>query len=354
MYFEMLKLMINKMDGLNPGEMAGSYDTVGFKGGDIEIDSKISKMYSPELNIDYIENSSLSLEESIKLYKTVGPRNGDFLFKWLYEVYDKTYVPSIDSKYREQLALDKTKLCIFDVLVDDLADNEKLRNKEHLEEALTIPINGKTKSTNPYLKVTEKIWNDCINSIRTYPRYEEFKSIFNFDLMQVLNSMQYSFLSNEIGFSNEIEDEKYLNHGVMVILHCVMDLMCSPEFNKEELPQVRSMLNCVQDVAHIGNLLNTYPKEINERDFSSPIIAKGLREGIITKEIVIDNPKLALSKLKPLENHYKLRMKKNLKKIMSYVETIKSIDVPEFCNKLIAVWDGFLNRERYWENKEEN
>ena len=89
-----------------------------------------------------IEEKTLSLGEAIKLYKKVGPRNADFLFKWLYQVYDKTYLPSISDEYKDELALIKTKLCIFDVLIDDLADNAKLRNKRLLDQAIRIPNNG--------------------------------------------------------------------------------------------------------------------------------------------------------------------------------------------------------------------
>jgi len=76
---------------------------------------KKSKGNSPE---------GLDITPSIELYKKVGC--GDFLFNWLYEIYKKIFVPSIDSRYKDILALDKTKLTIFDVLIDDLADNYKI------------------------------------------------------------------------------------------------------------------------------------------------------------------------------------------------------------------------------------
>ena len=128
------------------------------------------------------EVKEMALEEAIELYKTVGPRNADFLFHWLYQVYDKTYLPSINEEYKDQLALIKTKLCIFDVLVDDLADNAKLRNKRLLDQAVRIPHNDIKPYKNKYLEVTRLVWQDCINSIKKLPRYDEFKEIFFFDL----------------------------------------------------------------------------------------------------------------------------------------------------------------------------
>ncbi|UCB58809.1 MAG: hypothetical protein JSV67_00495 [Thermoplasmatales archaeon] len=291
-----------------------------------------------------------SLEDSILLYKSVAPRNADYLFPWLYSVYDNTYLPSIDINFKHVLSLDKTKLTIFDVLVDDLADNAKLRDRRLLEEAIRIPWNGNKKSNDPYIIVTKKIWIDCIESIRNYPRFDEFKDIFYFDLDQVMNSMRYSYLVNTSDFSSMIEDELYLNHGVMVILHCDMDLMCSPNFNFEELKKLRPILHWVQDVAHIGNLLNTYPKEIQEADFSSPIISLGVREGLIDKSTIINDPEYAKANLLPLVSRFEQKMIDNLEKIKNNAVSIKSINLIDFYNRLKEVWEAFLNREQYWDS----
>ncbi len=291
--------------------------------------------------------SNYNLDEAIELYKSVGPRNADFLFPWLYQIYDRTFLPSINLDFKENLTLDKTKLTIFDVLVDDLADNAKIRNKRLLEQAVRIPWNGTKKFENSYLKVTKKIWQDCINSIKQYPRYDEFEDIFFFDMDQVMNSMRYSYLINTSDFSNMTEDKLFLNHGVMVILHCDMDLMCSPNFNYEELNKLRPILYCVQDVAHIGNMINTYPKEVAEADFSSPIISMGLREGLIDKSIVIKDPEYTLASLEPLIAHFEERMNENLDQIKAYAECLKSIDIEEFYYQLKDVWDAFLKRPKY-------
>jgi len=295
----------------------------------------------------------MNLKEAIQLYKTVGPRNADFLFNWLYQVYDKTYLPSIDDEYKDKLALIKTKLCIFDVLVDDLADNAKLRNKRLLDKAVRIPHNGTKSYKNKYLEVTRIIWQDCINSIKSLPRYDEFKEIFFFDLEQVMNSMKYSYLINTSDFSNFTEDEMYLNHGVMVLLHCDIDLMCSPEFDYEELGKLRPIIHSVQDVAHIGNMMNTYPKEIKEADFSSPIISMAIREGLIEKNTVINDPEYSLACVQPLVSKFEERMKENLIKIEKRADDIETVDISDFYERLRNVWVAFLNREQYWIDSEQ-
>ncbi|RLJ08159.1 MAG: hypothetical protein DRP16_01955, partial [Candidatus Aenigmatarchaeota archaeon] len=203
-----------------------------------------------------------TLKECIELYKKSGKRNAEYLFNWLRNIYDFCYLPCIDEKYKDILADDKTKLTIVDVLIDDLADNYKLRNEKLLEESIKIPFSSQKNITDNYLKIIQKIWVDCFRSIKQYPAYKKFKTLFFFDLTQTLNSMRYSYLLNKIKIGNSLENKMHLPHGVMVLLHSDMDLMCSSKFNENELKYLRPFLYLAQEISHIGNLLNTYPREI--------------------------------------------------------------------------------------------
>lgn len=288
----------------------------------------------------------MNLKEAISLYKKVGARKGvDFLFNWLYNVYQNVYLPSIDMRYKDILANDKTKLTIFDVLIDDLADNYATRDETLLEEFAQIPFRNVEKYENDYLEIGRKIWNDCITSIRSYPRYKELKNLFFFDLIQVINGMRYSFLVNTLDIENDIENEIYLHHGCMVILHCDMDLMCSRDFDLKELKKIRVIFYLAQKVASIGNMLNTYPREIIEKDLSSPILSLAVRKGLIEKSL--DN--IDIQKLKELEYIFINRAKEYIIKIKDMEKEINSINIEGFSDKLEWLLQAFINRKRYWE-----
>jgi hypothetical protein len=290
----------------------------------------------------------MSLEKAIELYNSVGHRNADFLFHWINSVYDFFYLPSVDMDYKDALILDKTKLTIFDVLIDDLADNSKIRDKELLEKAIEIPWNGTKAYKNNYLNVTKKIWLDCIDSIRHYPRFKEFEDLFYFDLDKTMYSMRYSFLANQMGINNLLEDEMYIPHGCMAILHADMDLMCSPDFDKEELSKLRPILHWVEDIVHIGNLMNTYAREVEEVDFSSPMLSLALSKGLIDKQTVVDDPECTIAKLEYLIPYFKEKVEDNFEKIKYHADTIESIDINDYSQKLRRVWEEFLERKQYW------
>ena len=290
----------------------------------------------------------LSLDAAINMYQSVGNRNADFLFNWINDIYDFFYLPSIDYHYKDSLKLDKTKLTIFDVLVDDLADNCKIRNRELLEKAVNIPWNGVKPYKNQYLDVTRRIWRDCIASIQKYPRYKEFEELFFFDLNQTLSSMKYSYLANCTGFNNVLEDEMYIQHGVMVLLHADMDLMCSPTFDKEDLGKIRPILHHVQSIIHIGNLMNTYAREIEEADFSSPMISLALHEGLVDKQTIVKDPKIAVEKIGCLVPLFVDKVENKFQEIQTYMTSLESMDLDHYLEKLRRVWNEFLNREQYW------
>src|SRR5207249_8937418 len=124
------------------------------------------------------------------------------------------------SDLRKVLGEDKTKLAIFDILVDDLADNYTTRSFSMLEQLIKIPWQAKDTSveTNDYLQVARKVWEDLISSVSLYPRFSEFERIFYFDLRQVLSSMLYSYLAHTEGIENPVETTCYASYGCVVEL----------------------------------------------------------------------------------------------------------------------------------------
>jgi len=288
----------------------------------------------------------MNIPEAITLYKKVGHRNADFLFNWLHDVYLNLYLPCIDNNLKDTLAKDKTLLTIFDVLIDDLADNYNFRNESLLDEFIQIPWSQAQTSTNDYLETAHQIWNSAIASIQTYPRYKEFKRLFYFDLRQVLSSMEYSLLVNTMRIDNKLEDRTYLPHGCMVILHSDMDLMCSPDFNLKELNHMRTLFHLAQEICHIGNMLSTYPREIQEKDFSSPIISLAIRKCLLKRDEIPDE-----KVLKNLEDFYKNKAENLFHQILTLKTKVKSLDIETFHNKYKQVYNLFLERGKYWATK---
>jgi len=294
--------------------------------------------------------TEFNLEKLTQLYNSVGlkTRNMKFFTKWYYDTYRFAHLSSIDNQHLEQLCRDKTKLSVFAILIDDLADNYKTRNLNMLQKALQIPWNDSEKFHDKYLDTTKELWNDIINSVKNYPRFDEFKDLFYFDLSQFLTSINYGYLANSMDIANVVETKAHSYHNMMVLLFCDMDLMCSPNFDKKELGKLRPILHWVQDITHVGNILSTYQREIEEQDFSSPMISIALSEGVLDKETVKNNPEKTLKNLEYIIPYFKTRVEEDFQKIKDYANTVESVDINDFYQQTKKAYENFLRLQQYW------
>ena len=284
----------------------------------------------------------LELSEVLGLYKSVGRRNIDY-FAWIHDVYSWITLPCVAFDWKCALSEDKTKLTVFDILADDLADNRTTRSYSLLQELAEIPWKERTRTgeTSEYLDVGRRIWEDSLASVSCYPRFKEFEKVFYFDLRQVLSSMMYSSLANTEGIENPIETSFYSSYGCLVEVAIDMDLMCSPAFDMKELGLVRTVACLAQKVAQVGNMMTTYPSEVLESDVSSPIISLALRKGLIRREELGDAS--AVPKLSKLEWVFKSRAHSYIRKVADCEKEIRSVNLrgfSEFLTELIGRFEG--------------
>jgi len=288
-------------------------------------------------SISEISPKRLELEEVIRLYRSIGRRNTEY-FQWIHNVYSWICLPCVSFDYRKVLGEDKTKMAVFDVMLDDLADNYDTRSQVLLEEFLQIPWQN-TRSKHEYLEAGVTIWEDYIGSVVSYPRFREFERLFYLDLRQVFTSMIYSSLVNSLGLDNPLEMNMYSSYGCMVMLAMDMDLMCSSTFDMRDLGRMRAVGFLAQRVAHIGNMLNTYPGELAEKDLSSPIISAALHRGLIEKEDLGDLS--VLPRLSKLEGIFKKKAQWYIQKVSIHEKKISSVNIRGFADFLTKLMDRF-------------
>jgi hypothetical protein len=151
--------------------------------------------------------------------------------------------------------------------------------------------------------------------------------------------MVYSSLVNSFNLDNSVEMSVYSPHGCMVMLAVDMDLMCSPTFDMKDLGKMRKVAYLAQEVAHIGNMLVTYPGELAERDLSCPIISLAVRKGFIEKTELGDMS--LLPRIKKLEEVFKKKALSNIQKVAVYEKEILSVNIGGFSKYLAELFEKF-------------
>ncbi len=244
------------------------------------------------------------IEKWIKEYEKLGERN-KYLWKWMYKSVQVITSPTVHGKYKKSLWVVKTLIIMFITLLDDIAD--KTRNKTLLNELLKIPLaqadiklNRLNRKERRYVVSAIGLWNHIMKTIRTYPRYPEFKDLFEYDMVPVMDEMKYSFLVNKnIYLINRIEYWLFLPYNMQSFVSYTVDLMCSPSFKIKDLRVLREIIWFLQKMAKIGNWLSTWERELREKDFTSGIFAEALDSGTLkTNKLAPQKTSIIAQKIK--------------------------------------------------------
>ena len=164
---------------------------------------QILRQITPERKkkeIKAIRKTKLSseLQKWVKEYEKVGERD-EFIWKWLYVVNKVFVCPSVFRKYHKSLTETKFLFNMFIVLIDDIS--EKKDSKFFLGELLKVPFRREeikfvklNKKEIIYLEFTRKLWKQIERNVKKYPRYNKSKEVFNYDIVQLLNAVEFGHL----------------------------------------------------------------------------------------------------------------------------------------------------------------
>ncbi len=222
--------------------------------------------------------------------RTVGERD-HFLWKWLDAAIPQLALSTVEPRY-EQLAQNAKLLAsVFVSTVDDVAEIDG--DWETYEEATKIPF-GRDESNldrpgvDPdLLAFARDVWEQFESGLGAGPRSDEFEAIRHFDLRQVLNAIEYSYVANQHP-ETVTEDElwAYDSHNMMVLFYADVDLAFSPAFDRDDLGSLRRILLRGQRMARIGNWTTTWERELYEGDVSSGVIGRALEQDVLSLEEV--------------------------------------------------------------------
>lgn len=275
------------------------------------------------------------------------------LFKWLYNSYKNLYLSCVPSSDIYKLANLKAGLAIVDTAVDDACDNASLIEKNGGDifsyEMLNLLYNADkiasggymhlypSTGNNIYANTTLNIFSDLLGTqIISLPRYNEFKGEFFLAMHNVAGSMEFSYLvnRNKIAYPYDLVIQ---NKGpsTMVEVLSILDLMDSESFDAAELGKAIALFRMADIVAMLNNAVNTWKKEIIERDYSSPVISLALERKLIKfSDFDTVNAKYIEENLSPLPEIINEELNSFIEAMKEFVEKyeIKSFDALKYIN----------------------
>lgn len=223
----------------------------------------------------------------IRGYRRVGKRDL-YLWRWTGCAVDWLTLSCVKPELRRGVCETKLLAAMFNVLLDDLIDQrhdpDAMRDVMRLmsDDAAAAAVVSRLGA---YGEFTRRVWCEIWTRAAGYPRFKEFQRLLLYDFKQLGNTVDYSeLLYRHPSLINETEHDLYSPHGMMVACAATLDLMCSPDFEVEELGRLREVLWHANSMARIGNLMTTWQREIGDDDFSSGVFAHAVSGGWLTPD----------------------------------------------------------------------
>lgn len=241
--------------------------------------------------IAYVLNKTLSpaLSYWVDEYNKVGHRNV-YLWKWCHQGVVVTTLPCVLPELFDDLCDTKVLGVMLDVLLDDVADRKG--DDELLRRLTSFTIDGPRPTfadypadQRAYAELAVAVWDEIVARARRNPMFDQYAKALDYDYAQLFNVMSYSHLANEyIELLNLAEHDLYTPHNMHMIISSTLDLMCSPDFDRNEWGKVRDAAWHAQCMGRIGNLTTTWERELGDADYSSGVYASALAAGDLTIE----------------------------------------------------------------------
>jgi hypothetical protein len=239
--------------------------------------------------ISHVLNTTLSprLEYWASRYAEVGKRNV-YLWKWCRQGVEITTLPCVLPELRGEVGDTRVLGIMLDVLLDDVADRKG--DERLLERLLSLSFDAPPpdfsdfpSDERAYGKLTVEVWEEIKACAAKFPRYTEYAKLLRYDYLQLFNVMRYSHLVNEnLSLLNMAEHELYTPHNMHMIISSTLDLMCSPDFDGDELGALRDLVWHAQCMGRVGNLVTTWERELADGDYTSGVYAHALAGGDVT------------------------------------------------------------------------
>ncbi|MFC4551354.1 MULTISPECIES: hypothetical protein [Halorussus] len=255
------------------------------------LDDAVGDAEAPERRIERVRRCELpgGVAALVDAYeKTVGERDR-FLWRWLYFVFPAVTLSCVDSTDEERVRDRKLLASLYVVLLDDVA--ERRMDRATFEELGKVPFDHRTPRPDregvdaDVVGFGERVWSALETDLETAPRAEEFRSLFEFDVKQNVNAVDYSYTVNQrLEMANLAETDAYDPNNMMLFTYATVDLMHAPSFDRDDLSALRRMLFEAQEMARIGNWVTTWERELREGDYSSGVVVYALENDIVDRE----------------------------------------------------------------------
>ncbi|WP_455204503.1 hypothetical protein [Kaarinaea lacus] len=316
---------------------------------------QFSKTNTEQLKVLVMSESlPAEIRSYVNEYNGLAWKRDEFLWKWVWSLVNARNpgftLSTVSERHFNEVAALKFLWVMAVTIIDDVCC--RLKDFELAKVLLEVPFrpNVETPIQFPYEKLyavdlLSKIIKLCQYKMQTASRYGEFQLLFDYDIKQEWNALEFANLLHHCPqISNAREYNLYGSHNMMFYVFADIDLMYSRGFDMRELPALREVLWHAQQMTRIGNWVTTWEREIEEANLSSGVVGMAIAKGVVHAEEILHNLnkneiKDIITRIKNhrIEESLFLDWERNRTKIISLSNKIKSVNINEYLDGLELV-----------------
>ncbi|MFP4625992.1 MAG: response regulator transcription factor [Natronomonas sp.] len=266
-----------------------------------------------------------------------------FIWKWVHRLAPQNELPCVDAEYADAVAVDKTLTILFITLLDDTL--EKQGDRATFTQLSNVPFEHQSVDTDGVgvnseaVELARRVWKTLDERLRSAPQYATYADLFQYDLIQAINSIEYSDIAIRRPDLATVDDlERYESHNMVMFGYADIDLMHSPADLRDELSTIREAIWTAQQMARIGNWVSTWEREIEEGDFGSGPVVYALENDVISLpelEAVQDDPDQLADVIDRIhrygiETEFLSRWERNYYRLREIDDELEMIDLEPF------------------------
>ena len=227
------------------------------------------------------------LAEVVDEYQELPYARPPFMWKWVHKLAPRNTLPCVDSRYSDDVPLDKTLTILFVTLLDDIL--EKGGDSATFQAATRIPYEDDITTfpaqvDEEYVRFTRRVWELLIDRIQRGPAFDTYAPLFHYDIGQAINAIEYTDLVNRRPELATMADlERYESHNMVMFGYADIDLMHSTTGIGNDHSTLRTAIWHAQLMARIGNWVSTWERELREGDISAGVVVYALENDVISQ-----------------------------------------------------------------------
>ncbi|WP_254523833.1 hypothetical protein [Natrinema caseinilyticum] len=296
----------------------------------------------------------------IESYDEIAADRDRFLWQWLYHLFPTFRFSCVQDERGRTVRDAKLVATIFAVVADDVA--EQHADRATFDELTAIPFDH--RRSNPdrddvdgdVIRFLSDVWEQFTALYDSGPRSAEFEDLLLFDLKQVFQAVEYSYLANDYpGLVSERELWRYDAYNMLIFVYADIDLANAPSFDSSELSLLRQVCDRTQRMARIGNWISTWKRELAEGDCSSGVVVHALENDIVSHETIrtirrnrtdaVVRPVIESIEESDVVDRFLQCWRAEYEKAMQFESAIDSIDVGTYLDGFERILDYHISSE---------